>query len=203
MTENIVVAVIGAVPALAALLFLGLVVLLNRSELRTLLSRISKLTVAGIEVELDTEALKEARPDAAVSEAAADVLAARIARNRDSVLGRRVLWVDDHPRYNDLERAFLRSAGVFVHNAVSTEDAMGELARDQYDVAITDQDRGAGDDGERFAEAALARYPSLPVVAYIGKVSPDRSTPAVFRGLTDRPDELMHLLLDVFERKEA
>jgi hypothetical protein len=36
-------------------------------------------------------------------------------------------------------------------------------------------------------------------VAYVRKLG-DRPTPSVFHGVTNRPDQLVHLLLDLFER---
>jgi DNA-binding NtrC family response regulator len=141
-----------------------------------------------------------ARPDHPVSEVALGALARRTERNRAAVTGKRVLWVDDVPRGNDHERAVLRSAGFVVHNVLSTAAALAELRRDRYDVVITDMDRGRGNDGEELAQKVAVLPTPAPVVCYLGKKDPTRAVAPGFFGLTDRPDELVHLLLDVVER---
>lgn len=123
-----------------------------------------------------------------------------MARNREVLEGRRILWVDDNPRGNDAERRLLRSMRVFVHNAVSTEEALAELARDHYDLVVTDQDRGNGNDGETFAGKLRSEGDRIPIIAYVGHVDSGRGTPPVFDGITDRPDDLLHLILDTLER---
>jgi len=200
MSEAVIVAIIEAVPVLLALVVVAVLLAVHRRSLSGLLSRVSGLSVAGIELTLDPTAVQAARPDAAISDDAAAGLAARATRNREVIRGRRVLWVDDNPRGNDVERKILRSMGVSVHNALSTGDALAELARDDYDAVITDQDRGRGDDGEVFAGEVRAAGDRIPIIAYVGRVDPRRGTPPVFDGITDRPDTMLHLLLDSFER---
>ncbi len=53
----------------------------------------------------------------------------------------RVLWVDDHPENNQVERKFLENQGVAVYNTRSTQDALILLSMYQYDVVISDMGR--------------------------------------------------------------
>jgi CheY-like chemotaxis protein len=200
MDSQVAAAWIGIIPTLAVLLFFAIVVIANWGQLKDLLAKITRVNVAGLEVELATDDLKNAKSEQPVTEQSASVLEARIARNADAVRGRRVLWADDKPKWNRAERRFLRSAGVWVENVTSTGEALTRLQRDEYDAVITNQSRGRSNRaGEDLAEQARAAGEHVPVVAYVGKLD-DRPTPAVFHGITNKPDELVHLLLDVFER---
>lgn len=42
-----------------------------------------------------------------------------------------------------------------------------------------------------------------PVVFYVGEVDPKKGTPVYAFGLTNRPDELVHLILDILERTRS
>jgi hypothetical protein len=66
---------------------------------------------------------------------------------------------------------------------------------------ITDQAReGSKTAGEELARQARAAGEDVPFVAYVTKLDTTRPTPAEFRGVTNKPDELVQLVLDVFER---
>lgn len=200
MDSQVVGAWIAVIPSLAGLLFVVIVVTLNRERLQVLLTRITRVNVAGVQVDLATDDLRNARPEQPVTERSATLLEARIARNVAAVRGRRVLWVDDDPKGNRAERRFLRSAGVWVENVVTTAEALSRLRRDEYDAVITDQAREGSDTaGEELARQARDVGEHVPFVAYVRKLD-DRPTPSVFHGVTNRPDELVHLLLDLFER---
>lgn len=56
--------------------------------------------------------------------------------------GRRILWVDDVPRNNEHPREILSSAGVTFDLANSTEIAIELLAKQPYDLVISDMGRG-------------------------------------------------------------
>jgi hypothetical protein len=132
MDTDVAAAWIGIIPALGGLLFATIVVIANRERLKELLTKITRVNVAGIEVELAKDDLKNARPDQHVSEQSVSVLEARIARNADVVRGRRVLWVDDDPKGNRAERRFLRSAGISVENVTSTAEALASYGRNLW-----------------------------------------------------------------------
>ncbi len=53
----------------------------------------------------------------------------------------RVLWVDDRPANNEVERQLLRPHGIVFDSVVSTTEAVEQLANDSYDLVITDLGR--------------------------------------------------------------
>ena len=54
--------------------------------------------------------------------------------------------------------------------------------------------------GMQLVQAMRSSGFDQPVVAYVGQIDRTRGTPPGLSGLTDRPDELVHLLIDVLER---
>lgn len=85
----------------------------------------------------------------------------------------RVLWVDDKPANNELERARLRPFGVVFDNVVSTHEAIEQLAFESYDLVITDLGREHSSDRSSTAGSAFLKHPTVkkvgpPVIVYAG-----------------------------------
>ncbi len=85
----------------------------------------------------------------------------------------RVLWVDDRPANNELERKLLRGYGIVFDNVVSTSEALEQIKNDSYDLVITDLGRSHSSDRSETAGEALIEHPMLrhggpPVIVYAG-----------------------------------
>ena len=78
------------------------------------------------------------------------------------------------------------------------------LRNDDYDLILSDMAR---DDkamaGLEFLEQCRKESKSIPVIFYIGVLDPTKGVPPQAFGITNRPDELLHLTLDVLERKKS
>ena len=82
-----------------------------------------------------------------------------------------MLWVDDHPENNTLEKKHFEDRRIAVHPVESTEDALRLLA--MYDYRLVVSDMGRGDDrlaGLRLAELMRARGDSTPLYIYTVRV---------------------------------
>ena len=121
--------------------------------------------------------------------------------------GAPLLWIDDHPEWNEAETALLRQLGFHVVASRSTEDALRRLRRQTesslgpFRVILSDIARGsrrtAGVEAlPRLREVA----PDTPVIFYVGEMTSDRVPPKGSAGITDSPDQLLHLVLDALER---
>lgn len=53
----------------------------------------------------------------------------------------RLLWVDDHPENNNVEKAFLEKHNITVYQVTSTEAALTSLSLYQYEAIISDMGR--------------------------------------------------------------
>jgi hypothetical protein len=119
-----------------------------------------------------------------------------------AVRGARVLWVDDVPGNNRSECQLLTALGLRVDQVRSTAEALTALASATYDLILSDMAR---DEESNAGLRMLGRLGggSPPVVFYVGCVDESRSAPRGSFGIADQPESLLHLVLDVLERRRV
>jgi CheY-like chemotaxis protein len=127
--------------------------------------------------------------------------ALRRARRLASGLARtRILWVDDHPENNVWERRALESLGVTFLTVERTETAEASLTTGSFQMIISDIRRDSGrDDGLSGLSRLSAAAPGIRTVFYVGALDTAGTPPGAF-GITNDPEELFHLILDIVER---
>ncbi len=114
--------------------------------------------------------------------------------------GARVLWVDDHPEHNAWERELFRSLGVVIVSVESTRSAVASIETESFDVVISDIRRDSEPvDGIDGAMRIRDVMPTLPVLFYIQDLT-STHVPEPASGITNEPNELLHLVLDRLER---
>ena len=133
-------------------------------------------------------------------------------RNRVSFLngvlnGGRILWVDDRPWNNVLERNYLQSLGISI-DSVENNKAAYELLRLQgingtpYDLVISDYDRDneSGESGFTLLDGMRKQGYNQDVVYYTasGQKKPDDAF-----ALTNSASELFNYVFDVLERTSS
>ena len=127
----------------------------------------------------------------------------RVKKHLDIFKNVQILWVDDHPENNINEQRMFRELKTGVDIARSTEEALAILRNGQYDIVISDMARDEkATAGLEFLSQFREMNKTTPVVFYIGVLDPEKGTPAQAFGITNRPDELVHLTLDALERKK-
>jgi DNA-binding NtrC family response regulator len=128
----------------------------------------------------------------------------RLEHALDSLRHGRILWVDDHPEWNnDLIRLFERSEMV-VDTVRSTEEALTRVWASAYDLVITDMWR---DTEHPSATAGLTLMDALrrvrttpPVVIYAAQFDPKLGMHPVAFGYAKHANALVHLVIDIMER---
>jgi len=114
--------------------------------------------------------------------------------------GARLLWVDDHPENNAWERELFRSLGVVIVPVESTRSALACLQTETFDLVLSDIRRDDDStDGLEGATQIHAARPTVPILFYVQNLSGTR-VPEPASGITDEPNELLHLVLDRLER---
>lgn len=112
-----------------------------------------------------------------------------------------VLWVDDDPGGNDAERRMLTALGLSVDIALNNDEAMSKLGRRAYACVISDigrpQGQPTGLDLRDRMEQSVRRW----LIFYVLRLERDRDTPRGALGITNRPDHLLHYVLDAVERE--
>ncbi|HET6232508.1 MAG TPA: hypothetical protein VFE05_20700 [Longimicrobiaceae bacterium] len=171
------------------------------------LPRVKTLKVAGLELELASSELAGAlsarsglSPQVSARMAASVLRRAAVAG--DALRGAYVLYVDDDLAANRREIEALRALGAAVHAVATTKSAVACVALNEYDLVVTDMTRpGDATAGLALAAAVEARRPGTPVIVYVLNLVPALGVPAGISGITDRPDELFHLVFDALERR--
>jgi len=128
------------------------------------------------------------------------IILARAKRNRAMIEGKKVLWVDDSPQNNINEIRMFRQLNIDVVSARSTPEALEMLSQDKFDVIFSDMARSSNTSGIEMLAKLKTTTHKLPVIFYVGILNPDKGTPPGAFGLTNRPDELLHLFIDAMSR---
>ena len=197
-------AMIGIVPHLLwAALLLFVLLRIGRDGLANLIGRVQKVGIAGIEIEFK-ETLESAAAARNQALSAIDLGRAsrRLVRERALLDGARLLWIDDQPKNNRIEIKLLESAGARVDEEVTSAGAQAAINQITYDVILSDIAR-AGDKvaGLSFASNLAQIRNSPPIIFYVGTAT--KPVPLSAFGITDRPDELIHLILDALARTRS
>ncbi len=213
--------VIERLPALVITLTVLLVLALNWKRLTAMLDRLSSFKAMGFEVELSArseiqKALsssdKELRVQTTVSGEKKKIHISeddetralkRAASASEIVNNRNILWLDDMPSNNLHEVRLLQLIGLHVAQVESNEEAMNHLlaADPKFQVVISDIGRPDGQPtGTDFLEDCLRADIEVPIIFYISEIDPRIPMPMGAFGVTNRPDELLHLVLDALER---
>lgn len=129
----------------------------------------------------------------------------RAERCRLVLEGKRILWIDDSVVNNRREHELLEALGLKIESVQSGAVAEQSLADDGggYDLILSDIARPEGDRaGLEFLERYRLRRPNqkVPLIFYINQRNENEPMPIGAFGLTNRPDELLDLVIDALER---
>ncbi len=213
LTEPVLIELVKILPSVFWLIVAIIVVAIFYRPIRNqLLPLVTGLKIGGIECSFVREGIQAAVALAQkhknwqvqVSEEAASLVMERAARNLGRLQRAKILWVDDGPENNFNEIKMLHQLRTDVETAKSTEEALALIdEKKAYDIVLSDLKRG--DDataGLTMLSKLKDSHPALPVIFYVGEFAPERGLPPFAFGLTNRPDELLHLILDILERRK-
>ena len=203
LEKEIIVAIIQILPTLFGIVALLVLILVFRIPLtQRIIPRLTGLKILGVEITLLKESL-----DKVVAERKVDVSqgdrwgALKRAQHVLPVIQRaRILWVDDEPQGNRQLVKVLFTLGANVDQAGNTEEALKLLRRHQYDVVVSDIKRQKdGDAGIRMAKRMWDEQIYRWTIFYVTDLKP--GIPEHAFNITNRPDHLLHFIMDVLERE--
>lgn len=209
-TEPVIIELVKILPSVFWLLVAVIVVAIFQGPIRhQLLPLVTGLKIGGIECSFVREAIqasvalaqKHGNWNVQVTEEQASMVMERASRHLGLLQKAKILWVDDAPDNNFNEIKMLHQLRTDVSTARSTEEALATMDKQPFDIVLSDLKRG--DDagaGLTMLDRLKESRPGLPVIFYVGEYDPARGTPPFAFGLTNRPDEMLHLVLDVLER---
>jgi CheY-like chemotaxis protein len=196
---------LGVLPALVWAAFAVWTIRFLAPQIISLVGRLRSFKGLGIELEFAIDGrLERAAENQRVTVALTQriELRARLSLVGGIVRGVRILWVDDVPENNVEERALLSELGARIRQANNTKAALTELRTQTFDVVISDMKRGEEPTAglTLLAEMRQSHF-NTPVIIYTGTDQLNQLRPANVFGITNRPDELVHLVLDAHERQ--
>jgi CheY-like chemotaxis protein len=218
VTGNEITHIIRAIASLLWVLLAAFVVWLLRQPLTAAVARLASFEAFGVKFALSGGAaldaaieLAQKNPAWPVEVPAADRKAAldRANANRSVLEGAEILWVDDRPSNNRNEARMLRSFGTLITFAATTDEASRALqtADEQhqpFDLILSDISRDLPTSDPVAGITMLPRLRNAgfrqPVIYYIGRPNPDAGVPAGAFGVTNRPDQLLQLVIDALSR---
>lgn len=213
MDNEVVVALVGVLPQLVLIGVGSFLVVRYRAPIsQFVVNRVGSVSALGFRVDLkppDIDAAVATRSAAVrpVSGGAsplptAQEISDRATRLAPHIAGRTILWVDDNPAGNRVERRLLSGLGVVVDIALSNDEAKHVLAdpRGGVDLVISDIRREGQESGLDLVPL-LKSAPDHPrLIFYILDLDPSLATPPGAFGITNRPDVLLDLVMDALDR---
>lgn len=164
--------------------------------------------LAAAEVSQPHAADEAKRSGSAYAEAAANVVAQAATPSVIRRAGKAtILWVDDRPRNNVLERSSLEALGIAFVLSTSTEDALSRVQSNEFDVILSDMGRPPDPQaGYTLLDKLRASGNKTPFIIYAGSRAPEHVEEAKRRGAwgcTNRPSELFELVLSALNRQRS
>lgn len=127
--------------------------------------------------------------------------ATRLAGAADLLQGGAILWVDDHPQWNEPLIRLFRTAGMRVDPVGTTDEALRFLDRDTYDLVITDlrreRDPGDGVAGMALLDRMVARGVPTPAVVFSDNPQARTMSHPRAAATTNSPEELVDRVVDL------
>lgn len=110
-----------------------------------------------------------------------------------------ILWVDDRPDNNTVERKALSEYNVDIHIARSTDEAIDAIQDREFNLIISDMGRPPdAKAGYTLLKALRSGGNKTPFYIYAGSRAPEHTKEAIRRGAqgnTNRADELIQMVL--------
>jgi hypothetical protein len=176
----------------------------QRSIRHDLLPRLSSFKGLGVELAFLKDQLDGAikKTEATVSRSDRRGVLKRAELAQAFLQGGQVLWVDDNPQNNSDETELFRSLGMRVKAVTNSAVALQELRDGEFNVVISDFAReGDPEAGPALAKAMWDQKIYSRTIIYTGSSPWGRPTPPYLFGITNRPDHLIHYVIDVMERE--
>lgn len=116
----------------------------------------------------------------------------------------KALWVDDIPRNNMYERRSLEALGIKFTISTSTEDAINQLKKENFDIVISDMGRGDNKQAGFDLLKEMKEFSNVPFIIYSWGVTAEKIKEAKEKGAygeTSSPRELFQLVIDAIQNR--
>ena len=207
MQTEVIIELVRLIPSVLWFIFaIVLVAVLYTPFRREFLPRLTGFSAFGVEAKLIREELDKAvrTRGVEVPESERSQVLRRAQRSTQILQGAKILWVDDNPENFMYERNVLQALGVGVDLVKTTEGALSTLLQTQYHLVISDMTRqDKPDEGLILLREMRKRGMQRPLIFFTASYDPEKGIPPHSFGITNRSDELLHLVMDALERERA
>ena len=174
----------------------------NTAELNNYLNDINESVTRVDKSAMPTLEESELRKNFHITESQKTTILQRMANVKERNLTLRALWIDDNPPCVLSEQRLLTALNVQIDSAFSSENAELMIKNVPYDFIVSDLNRnGNVHEGYEFLKELFAQNIRIPTIFYITKMHEEKGVPPYAFGITNRPTELLHLVMDIIERK--
>ncbi len=209
--ENVYIELVRLIPSLLWFSLTAVILILFYKPIRhELLPKLTGFSFRGVkfsflEKSIDAAiielAQKNPKWNVVIPAEAREIAVSRAKKNLGLFEGVHILWVDDEPKACQNERNMFIKLKAEITVAINTEEALEKLSRARYDFIISDMARGEESTaGLTLLKQLQENKDRTPLIFYIGVLNPQKGVPPFCFGITNRPDELLHLSLDILER---
>lgn len=213
--STITVEFIKLIPSLLWVVLIGVIFLYFKDTIRDkVLPNLGSIKGFGMEITIIREAMDksiEKWDNIKVDNKERSIVLNRAKRLAPILQGAKILWISFKPETLNEERSLLSQLGISVDFAKSINFAndfseVQSRLEQGYDLILSDlkyiDANGEKKNNNLMMEMAKREF-DFPVIFYVGMYDKERGTPAHAFGITDRPDQMLHLVFDVLERKRS
>lgn len=131
-----------------------------------------------------------------------DALYERLALIKEKNIQFKALWIDDNPMANVYETKILEQIHVQVEQATSSRQAYELVKNNSFDFLLSDIGREKKSrEGIEFQKKLIEEGIDIPLIFYIARHDRSKGVPPYAFGIADLPNELLHIVADILQRK--
>jgi Effector-associated domain 11 len=156
--------------------------------------RIDKMTIPILE---DTTI----RKNLFLSENQKATILQRLSNVKERNLSLKALWIDDNLPCTLSEQRLINALNVEIDSAHNSEMAETMIKNTTYHFIVSDMLRKENPtEGTNFVTKLVKQNIHIPVILYVTKYNIEKGVPPHIFGITNKPSELLHLVMDIIER---
>lgn len=141
------------------------------------------------------------RKNLIVTEQQKTTILQRLSNVKERNLALKALWIDDNLPCTLSEQRLINALNVEIDSAQSSEMAEAMIKNTTYHFIVSDLVRnGNSNEGYDFIARLVEQNIQIPAILYITQYRPEKGVPPYIFGITNRPSELLHLVMDIIER---
>jgi CheY-like chemotaxis protein len=205
MSENLWIEIIKIIPNLLWVIISVIALMLfYKPIVKRLLPKVKELKLFGIEAAFFQQTLRKASEikHKKITPQDEAILLNRIQSVNIELSNKSVLWIDDRPERSSIDRNLLSTIGLKVEVATNSEEGLKQLKENKFDLIVSDIVRDENKtEGLDFLKRLRSLEIFIPTIFYLEFYKPEKGTPPFAFGITNEPKELIHLVLDLIQRK--